>query len=236
MTSTIAVILARGGSKRIPKKNIVPINGLPMLAWTVKAALQSGAFARVLVSTDSEDIALIARSFGAEVPFLRETCADDHSSSSEATIVALKQAEEYWGEQYDIVCQLMANCPMRSGDDISSAFNFFLNSKAPAQVSCFKFGWMNPWWSFRLDEANRPSCLFPDAIKSRSQDLPILYCPSGAIWIAYKKTLEEHRSFYAPGHIFCELSWMAAMDIDDYDDLIMAEALMSIKEKSITLD
>jgi CMP-N-acetylneuraminic acid synthetase len=90
----IAIILARGGSKRLPRKNILDFHGKPLLAWTVEAALHSGKFDRVLVSTDDREIADIARSFGAEVPFLRKIAAGDHASSSEATLAALQQAED----------------------------------------------------------------------------------------------------------------------------------------------
>ena len=92
----IAIILARGGSKRLPRKNIHDFHGKPLLAWSVEAALQSGQFDRVLVSTDDPEIADIARSFGAAVPFLRDSAADDMTPSSEATLAALGQAEQHW--------------------------------------------------------------------------------------------------------------------------------------------
>jgi CMP-N-acetylneuraminic acid synthetase len=232
----IAIIPARGGSKRIPKKNIVSIYGRPMLAWTIQSALDSGEFARVLVSTDCDDIAAAARNFGAEVPFMRNVAFDDNSPSSEATLAALNQAEEYWDEDYQIVAQLMPNCPMRSAADVSYSLQSFMASGAPAQISCFKFGWMNPWWAFRLNSEKHSDWLFPEAIKSRSQDLPKLYCPSGAIWIAQKSSLKAHRSFYVPGHVFCELSWVSAMDIDDADDLLMAKTLMAMTKPTSVSD
>lgn len=90
----IAVIPARGGSKRIPKKNIVNLNGKPMIAWTIEAALKSKYIDEVLVSTDDEEIAEIGKDYGAKVPFLRNANADDHSPISLATVRALKQWEE----------------------------------------------------------------------------------------------------------------------------------------------
>lgn len=227
----IAIILARGGSKRLPRKNILPIGGKPMLAWTVEAALASGQFARVLVSTDSAEIAAIGREAGAEVPFLRDTAADDISSSSEATIAALGQAEAHWGETYDVVAQLMANCPLRDASDVVDAVDAFVKSGASAQLSCFRFGWMNPWWAFELAEDSRARYKFPEATKARSQDLPPLYCPTGAIWIARPDSLRVARSFYAPGCIFHPMSWIAALDIDDADDLEMAEACLALKRR-----
>jgi len=227
----IAVILARGGSRRLPRKNILEINGKPMLAWSIEAAVQSGQYDRIVVSTDDQQIAEIGRSFGAEVPFLREEAADDLTPSSEATLAALRQSEEYWGEQYDVVSQLMANCPLRDAEDITGAVQNFINKGAESQICCFRFGWMNPWWAARLDERGRPDYLFPEARVARSQDLPHLYCPSGAIWIANSSVLKSAKTFYIPGHIFHLLSWISAMDIDDAADLEMAQACFLIKRK-----
>lgn len=218
----IAIILARGRSKRLPRKNIIEFHGKPMIAWTIESALRSQQYHRVLVSTDDEEIAKISRTFGAEVPFMRLGAADDFTSSSEATLVALKQAEEFWGEQYSVVSQLMANCPLRNADDISNSVKNFIKKKAVSQLSCFKFGWMNPWWAGELDEEGRLNFIFPEALGKRSQDFPSLYCPSGAIWIATSEVLKKEKTFYGPNNTFYPLSWVSAMDIDDIDDLQMA--------------
>jgi N-acylneuraminate cytidylyltransferase len=226
----IAIILARGGSKRLPRKNILDFHGKPMLAWTIEAALQSAQYERVLVSTDDPEIAEIALSLGAAVPFLRDSAADDITPSSEATLAALRQAEQYWGEEFDLVSQLMANCPLRGAEDITAAAKNFTNQGAESQICCFRFGWMNPWWAAKLDGQTRPDYLFPEARIARSQDLPPLYCPSGAIWIARGPVLKSARTFYSSNHIFHSLSWVSAMDIDDAEDLEMARACFLIKK------
>lgn len=227
----IAVILARGGSKRLPRKNILDFHGKPMLAWSVEAALQSGQFDQVLVSTDDPEIADIARSFGAAVPFLRNSAQDDMASSSEATLAALSQAEAHWSIRFDVVTQLMANCPLRDAGEIRSAVETFTSREAPSQISCFRFGWMNPWWAAKLDAQGTPHYLFPEARLERSQDLPPLYCPSGAIWIARTLSLKTEKTFYAPGHTFHPLNWISAMDIDDAEDMEMAKACFLIKQQ-----
>jgi CMP-N-acetylneuraminic acid synthetase len=229
----IAIILARGGSKRLPRKNILDFHGKPLLAWSVEAALKSGQYDRVLVSTDDQEIAKIARSFGAEVPFLRNSAADDITPSSVATLAALKQAEEYWGEDFDAVSQLMANCPLRNAEDISTSVQNFIDSGAVSQLSCFRFGWMNPWWAAKLDAHGSPEFIFPEAVAARSQDLPPLYCPSGALWIANTSALKTNKTFYAPNHIFYPLSWISAMDIDDKDDLEMAKTCFQTRNQGI---
>lgn len=226
----IAIILARGGSKRLPRKNSLAFGGKPMLAWTITAAIDSGCFDQVLVSTDDDEIAEISRDYGAEVPFLREHAADDHAPSSEATQAALIQAEAYWEVHYDCVAQLMANCPLRTAKDIQHAIRNFDESSAPAQISAFRFGWMNPWWAARLDANQQPDYLFPEARLSRSQDLPELYCPSGALWIADRVAFSAAGTFYMPGHVMHPMHWMSAMDIDDEDDLRMAQACLSLRE------
>ena len=230
---SIAIILARGGSKRLPNKNILPIGGRPMLSWSIEAAIQSQKFSRVLVSTDSKEIAEIARGYGAEVPFLRDEASGDHATSSEATLVALQQAEKYWNEDYKIVAQLMANCPLRSAQDVQLAIESLAESRAPSQISCFRYGWMNPWWAARLSDNKEPEWLFPNACESRSQDLPQLFCPSGALWIAQSSVLKESKTFYAPNHIFHELSWLSAMDIDDENDLYMAKVCMELRNSKV---
>lgn len=225
--ATIAIIPARGGSKRIPRKNIIDFHGKPMIAWTIEAALRSGCFDRVVVSTDDAEIAEVARTHGAEVPFLRGRHADDIAPVSLATLEALSQTEEILGERYARVVQLMANCPLRNEADITAALENFSAQDSSSQISCFRFGWMNPWWAVTLDEANHPQMLFPDAYKTGSQNLPPLFCPSGAIWVANVAHLREHGSFHTPTKTFLPMAWQSAMDIDDYEDLEMAKVLMT---------
>src|SRR5580698_5131234 len=119
MAATIvAIIPARGGSKRIPGKNIRPLAGKPIIAYTIAAALESGLFERVVVSTDSEAIAAIARQFKAEVPFLRDQAlADDFTPVSSATADALLRLDPA-GDRFDSVAQLMPNCPLRTAADV----------------------------------------------------------------------------------------------------------------------
>jgi CMP-N-acetylneuraminic acid synthetase len=230
--SVIAIIPARGGSKRLPGKNILDFFGKPMIAWTIKAAVDSGIFDKILVSTDDEKIAQIARYYGADVPFLRISAADDFSPISNATLSALDQAENHWKQKYNVVVQLMANCPMRRSEEILIAMQAFKESGAKFQISCFPFGWMNPWWAAKLDESGIPEVLFPSATGVRSQDLPQLYCPSGAIWIADAAALKHDKTFYGNGHRYHPIHWTAAIDIDDTDDFDMARAVFAMRNSS----
>lgn len=222
----LAIIPARGGSKRIPKKNIVPLAGKPMIAWTIEAAKASQYIDTVLVSTDCNDVKKVALDYKAEVPFMRLNAADDYSPVSEATLSALLQSEEYYGA-YDIVVQLMANCPLRGVKEIDNAIESFFENKQESQVSFFKYGWMNPWWAHTINDGT-PSALFKDVGQKRSQDLEKLYCPTGSIWISQSKVLKNYKTFYSPNYRAQEINWIAAMDIDDYEDLKMAEALFNL--------
>lgn len=228
----IAVIPARGGSKRLPRKNYLPFEGRPLIAWTIEAALRSKVFDRVVVSTEDINIADIGRSAGAEVPVLRDRAFDDHTPVSEATCVTLEQLGLADGRDYDVVVQLMCNCPLRTAQDIVDAMSAFNKAKVQFQISCFRYGWMNPWWASTLDANGTPTPLFANMFAARSQDQPTLYCPSGAIWIANVPSLMASRTFYGPGHVFFPISWQSAVDIDDADDLEMAKTLFALRTRS----
>lgn len=232
MSKVIAVIPARGGSKRIPKKNIIDFMGKAMIAWTIEAALESQVFDRILLSTDSEEIAQVGRDCGLDIDFLRNDKNDDISPVSEATIAAIKQAEEYYGETYETVVQLMANAPLRKSIDIINHYNEFVSQEREFQLSSFKFGWMNPWWAAKLQEDNSPEWMFPEGITKRSQDLDDLYCPTGVIWIANVEKLKKSNTFYGPNYKFCEIDWKSAVDIDDYEDLEFAKALYLLQNQN----
>jgi CMP-N-acetylneuraminic acid synthetase len=225
----ICVIPARGGSKRIPKKNILEFFGKPMIAWTIEAALASRCFEKIVVSTDCDEIAEISKKYGADVPFLRDSKSDDVSPVSEATIATLNQLKEKLGLEYENVVQLMANCPLRNSSDIEKSMDNFLKKKLDFQISSFKFGWMNPWWAVRISDQGKPVSMFPEARLKRSQDLPELFCPTGAIWMAKTSELLRAGSFYGPNYEFYEIDWSAAVDIDDDEDLEMAKAFYILK-------
>lgn len=228
----VAIIPARGGSKRIPKKNIIDFIGKPMISYTIEAAIKSDCFDDVIVSTDDAEIADVSIKYGAEVPFLRDNYADDHSTISQATVHTLQKIKSELHKTYDCVVQLMANCPIRDSGDIIEACNYFDNNPHNYQISAFKFGWMNPWWAHKLKDNHTATPIFDDATRNkRSQDQPDLYCPTGAIWIANTNRLEISESFYGALYRFYPMDWKSAMDIDDYEDLEFAKFLMKYKNE-----
>lgn len=229
MKNTIAIIPARGNSKRIPKKNIIDFESRPMICWTIEAAVQSKKFQHILVSTDDHEIKCISEDCGAEVPFMRENGNDDYTPVSEVSLKCLLKAEEFYGKKFENVVQLMANCPNRDSEDIKEALDNFEQHIYNFQISCFKYNFFNPWWAVKLNSENQPKNIFPDFFGKRSQDLEDLYCPSGAIWIANRDALIEEKTFYGIDHTFHEISWNSAVDIDTYSDLELALAGRKIK-------
>jgi len=225
----IAVIPARGGSKRLPKKNILNMLGKPLIGYTIEAALESGLFDRVVVSTDCQKISDISKSLGAEVPFMRDqNIADDITPISAATLDALNKLDPE-SNKYEYICQLMANCPMRDASDIIASFKHFTAVNARTQISVTRYGWLNPWWAMEMGADKPLTPLFAEKLKERSQDLPSLFCPTGAIWWATCDALRKEKTFHTQDRRGFELSWKKAVDIDDHDDWDMAEFLMARK-------
>lgn len=225
--SALAVIPARGGSKRVPRKNVRAMAGRPLIAYAIEAALGSGIFGRVVVSTDDDEIARIGRACGAEVPFLRAaSLADDLTPVSAATADALGRLDPE-GSAFADVAQLMANCPLRTAEDVRASYAAFRSSRAPAQISVARYGWQSPWWAMTRDTAGRIEPLFADRLQQRSQDLQELFCPTGAIWWATAETLRTHRTYHVEGRTGWELPWDHAIDIDTENDWRLAECLLS---------
>lgn len=222
----LAVIPARSGSKRVPGKNVRDLLGRPALAYTVDAALESGLFERVVVSTDSPAIARIAEACGAETPFLRAApLADDHTPVSAVTLDALSRLdpEVAW---CTAVAQLMPNCPLRTAADVVASWEAFRVGGAESQLSVTRFGWLNPWWAQRRGRDGSLAPLFPEAAQARSQDLDDLVCLTGAIWWTRPAALRRSGTFHLPGRTGWELPWHRAVDVDTEDDWTMAEWLL----------
>ena len=163
---------------------------------------------------------------------MRDQYADDYTPISTVTVDVLNRLKNGAGREYDIVVQLMANCPLRTALHIRAAVENFEVSNTEFQISCFQFGWMNPWWPYWLQEDGTPSALFDENIRGkRSQDLDQLFCPTGAIWIANTEALLGAGSFYGPNFKMFPMDWQSAIDIDEMDDLKMAEALFHVKNE-----
>lgn len=228
----LAVIPARAGSKRLPCKNIRELCGKPIIAYTIEAAHESGLFSRVIVSTDSDEIATVAQRFGAEVPFVRDaSLADDHTPVSLATLDALEKLDPD-GSVFRDVAQLMANCPLRTTRDIRESYRQFEEIGADSQISITRYGWLNPWWAMIRDAELRLAFIFDDRwVSRRSQDLPEVFCPTGAIWWAKANVLRREKTFHTVSRTGWEIPWQRAVDIDAEEDWELAEILMQAQQQ-----
>jgi N-acylneuraminate cytidylyltransferase len=215
----------------LPRKNVRKLLDRPLIAYTIQAALDSGLFDRVVVSTDDQEIALVARACGAEAPFVRgSVLSDDFTPVSLATIDAVERMDPE-GSEYQHVAQLMANCPLRTGEDIKGSYRQFVDSGADCQISVTRFGWQNPWWAVQRSQSFELKPLFEHQVTQRSQDLPELFCPTGAVWWGKAEVLRRERTYHVATRSGWEIPWQRAVDIDTEEDWLMAEALMQMTKR-----
>lgn len=228
---TLAIIPARGGSKGLPGKNIRPLAGIPLIGHTIKAAREAGSVHRVIVSTDDEEIATVARDQGAEHPFLRPAeLSDDKASGVEVCLHALAYAEDVLNYHPELAVLLQPTSPMRNADDIDAAITLLRDSGADSVVSVQPVT-EYPQWMKKMDGENRISPLFDDLeITSARQDLEDCYLLNGAIYLSTAASLKKHGSFYGGdtrGYLMPE---ERSIDIDTLNDFLMAETLITRKQ------
>lgn len=179
----LGLITARGGSKRLPGKNLLPIAGKPLLAWTIEAALSARRLDRLVLSTDDERIAATGRDYGAEVPFIRPAAlASDTASGHDVVVHALTTLAER-GEHYDYVVVLQPTSPLRSAHDIDDAIELLLARDARGVVSVCRTDHPPEWSNTLPDDLSMRDFFRPGLRATRSQDLPPSYRLNGAIYI-----------------------------------------------------
>jgi N-acylneuraminate cytidylyltransferase/CMP-N,N'-diacetyllegionaminic acid synthase len=219
----LGLIPARGGSKRIPGKNIKLLGGLPLIAWTIRAALASNTCSHIVVSTDDDNIAAIAEKFGAIVPGLRpEQLATDVSTSVDVAIYELEKHEKTHGP-VDGVLLLQPTSPFRTAESIKKAVNLFeMTGGCRAVVSVSKAP-VHPAWCFRLNKSGMEPYLGRDNLEKRSQDLEEVYALNGSIYLISPYRLRSEKSFVPACAVpFIINSEHESLDIDTENDWSMA--------------
>jgi len=218
----LAVIPARGGSKRIPRKNIREFAGKPMIAYSIECARRSGSFDRVLVSTDSEEIAAVARDCGAEVPFLRPaTLSDDHTGITPVMAHAIRWLQAN-GSNPTSVCCIYATAPFVSEVDVCRGLELLESGTWKYVVSASTFG-APVFRGFRCNPAGGLEMLFPEHFLTRSQDLPeVLHDAGQFCWGRTQPWLEGARIFDS-GSTFVPIPRWRVQDIDTEEDWRRAE-------------
>ena len=224
------LIPARGGSKGLPGKNILPLAGRPLIAWSIEAAKQAHHKGKIVVSTDSNEIAEAAKNSGAEIPFIRPAeLATDSASSMDVIFHALGFFESH-GERFDYVMLLQPTSPLRRAGDIDKAIDFMLEKKAEAVVSVCQAE-HHPLWSNTLPaDGSMKDFLRPEIKGKNRQQLPASYRLNGAIFIASPTYLKTFRTFIADGTFAYEMPAEASVDIDSEIDFALAEILLQRRQ------
>ncbi len=217
----IAIIPARGGSKRIKDKNIVNFDGKPILKKTLDVAKKCKYIDKIVVSSESKRILTYANKEGIDTPFLRPRAYGDKASIHEATLVALEQSEKLFGK-FDVVVQLMPNCPFRKLKTLKLCIENFFQKKKNSQISFFEYGFSNPRWAHKIIN-QKIIPLNKQNLFKRSQDMQKLYCPTGSIWISKIKTLRKYKTFYSPFYGYFLMNFEESIDIDTSEDLKIAK-------------
>lgn len=218
----IAVIPARGGSKRIPRKNIREFCGKPIIAYSIEVALQSGLFSSVIVSTDDNEIADIARQYGADIPFMRPAkLADDFIGTTPVVVHALRHYLDA-GYEVDAACCIYATSPFTTVSDIVTGHEALAN--APASFTTTTFA-CPTFWALKQDEQGRMSMLQPEYLTARSQDLLEVYHDTGQIYWGSRDFLLSGDDFQTGNAVGIPVPRHRTQDIDTEEDWVRAEAL-----------
>lgn len=224
----VALIPARGGSKGIKNKNIIDLCGKPLISYTIQAALESKYIDKVIVSTDSQEIADVAIKYGAEVPFLRPgELASDTSKTIDAVMHAVGELEKR-KEEYDILILLQATQPLRTADDIDSAIELFIKNKGQSLVSVSPVE-DNPILIRTIDNLGRMNSILPMKSTCRRQNMPLYYRVNGCIYINLISELDLNTSFN-DNKIPYIMPKERSVDIDEIKDLLIAQYYISRNE------
>lgn len=218
---TVAIITARGGSKRIPRKNIKEFCGKPILAYSIEAAIHSGVFDTVMVSTDDEEIAGIARQYGAEVPFFRsEKTANDYASTNAVLLEVLEEYERR-GEHYDMACCIYPTAPFLTGEKLKNAVEKLQLSDADTLIPVVAFSY--PPQRAMIVKEERLVFEYPQYLDSRSQDLEPHYHDVGQFYVFKTAAFQKNRKLMTGNILPLVVSELEVQDIDNMTDWEIAE-------------
>ena len=218
---SIAIITARGGSKRIPRKNIKEFCGKPILAYSIEAALNAGVFDTVMVSTDDEEIARIARQYGAEVPFFRsENTANDFATTNDVLLEVLAEYEKR-GASYELACCIYPTAPFVTADKLKDAVDKLLLSDADTLIPVVAFSY--PPQRAMIVKEGRLVFEYPQYLDSRSQDLEPHYHDVGQFYVFRTAAFKKNKKLMVGNILPLVVSELEVQDIDNQTDWEIAE-------------
>lgn len=220
----IAIIPARGGSKGLPGKNILPLCGKPMIAYTIEAAKQSKYIDHIIVSTDEQKIAEIALEYGAEVPFLRpDYLASDTAQAVDNYIYTVERLSKEWNIKIEEFVVLQPTSPLRIAEDIDGAIEMFIEKQADSVISYTPEAHPVLWHKY-LDENNAFVDIFDTTIANR-QELKTSFYPNGAVYV-FRFSMIKERKYYTDKSYGFVMPRIRSVDIDYKDDFEYVEFLM----------
>jgi CMP-N-acetylneuraminic acid synthetase len=224
----LAVVPARGGSKRLPRKNLLSLGGKPLIAWTLEAALRSHYIDELVVSSDDKEVIDVAIRWGAHAPFKRPAGI---SGDLATTNVVVEHCLDYYaglGKQFDLVMILQPTSPLRTVDHIDGAFERYLSAGVKGLISVCECEHSPLWANTLPPDLSMANFLSADILGVRSQDLGTYYRLNGAIYLfAVDTFLEAGGIFYAPDVIAQPMDQYSSVDIDTELDLKFAELLLN---------
>ena len=224
---TTAIIPARGGSQRIPRKNIKLFHGQPMIAWSIQAALDSGCFEQVLVSTDDDDIAAIAREHGAHTPFMRPAeLSDHHSTTGEVMQHAVQWLQEQ-GMNAQAVCCVYATAPFVQPVDLQYGLQLLQAQALDYVFSATSYGFPIQR-AFHLDEQGRVQMFQPEHLLTRSQDLPEAFHDAAQFYWGTADAWLRKKPIFSKQSVPLILPAHRVQDIDRPQDWLRAEQLFAL--------
>ena len=217
----VAIITARGGSKRIPYKNIRLFHNKPIIAYSIESAITSQIFDEVMVSTDDLKIANISKQYGASVPFMRsKSTSDDHSTTADVLKEVIRTYKDE-SKAFDYACCIYPTAPFITKEKLINAFELLITSGADSVIPITKFNFPI-WRSFKL-EANRISYNWPEFAQKRSQDLPIAYHDCGQFYFFNSEQFLKTGRLVTDYTIGLEVPESEVQDIDHEEDWKIAE-------------
>lgn len=218
--SSLAIITARGGSKRIPRKNIKPFLGKPILVYSIEAALASGAFEEVMVSTDDAEIAQIAIQAGAKVPFMRsDTAANDYASTDDV-IREVLTAYQAKGKSFDTFCCIYPTAPFVTAEKLKTAMDMLTESESVMPVVPFSYPVQR---GLCLNEQGHIGYKWPEYATARSQDLEKIYHDCGQFYACRTEAFFREGTTDTPNMVPLVMSELEVQDIDTLEDWAIAE-------------
>jgi CMP-N,N'-diacetyllegionaminic acid synthase len=229
----LAIIPARGGSKGLPNKNILLLDGIPLIAYTIMAAIKAKEISQIIISTDNEKIASIAKKYEVDIPFMRpEILAQDESNANDTYIYTIERLKNDFKIHHHEFIVLQPTSPLRNHHDIDSAIKLFNEKDADSVISCVE-STFPPLWALKLDKMNAINKYFEtNALELNRQDIEPAFFPNGAITILKYSTFKESRSFYSGNSFGYQMPTERSIDIDTIQDFNHAEMMVQKDARS----